>query len=141
MPMSFEKSQIIHASPSAILFLINNFEAYKNFLPGCIDSSKLPNSEGNTIRGKLVFSILNKIYDFESINKTNEYEVNITQAKGPFLSFDASWKLEEISSEETLVSFNALFEIPFFLRIFAKQALVDRMGQKFLDAFSNQLKK
>ena len=39
MTTSFEGSAIFHASPEKILSLINNFELYKEFLPGCIESS------------------------------------------------------------------------------------------------------
>ena len=41
MTTSFEGSEIFHASPEKILSLINNFELYKEFLPGCIESSRL----------------------------------------------------------------------------------------------------
>ena len=42
MSSSFEGSETFQASPEEILNLINNFEAYKEFLPGCIESTRMP---------------------------------------------------------------------------------------------------
>ena len=44
MSKSFEGSEIFEAPPEKILSLINNFEAYTEFLPGCLESSRLPSS-------------------------------------------------------------------------------------------------
>ena len=38
MTSSFEGSEIFQSPPEEILSLINNFELYKEFLPGCIES-------------------------------------------------------------------------------------------------------
>jgi len=141
MSQSFEKSQIFEANQDSILLLINNFEAYKNFLPGCLESSRLPCSEEGAVSGRLVFSILNKIYLFESKNKTTGFEVRISQSKGPFLDFRALWSLEPIDERHTKVEFITDFSLPFPLKIFAKQSLIDKIGIKFINAFGKQLLK
>ena len=141
MPSSFEASRTFKASPEKILDLVNNFQAYKEFLPGCLESSRLPDTDKGLICGKLVFSILNKTYSFESENETIGHEVNIKQSKGPFLDFYALWSLEPIDENRTLVKFKANFKLPLFLRIFGQQNLVDRMGGKFIEAFEQQLQK
>ena len=52
MSNSFEGSEIFAAPPEKIFDLINNFELYKEFLPGCLESSRLPDSEeGNVMVG------------------------------------------------------------------------------------------
>ena len=81
MSQSFEKSQIFQANPDLILELINNFEVYKTFLPGCLESKRLPSKSETQVRGLLVFGLLNKTYEFESVNQTDGYEVQIKQAK------------------------------------------------------------
>ena len=141
MPSSFEGSKTISASPEKILDLVNNFQAYKEFLPGCLESSRLPDTEKGLIRGKLVFSILNKTYSFESENETIGHEVQIKQLEGPFLDFYALWSFELIDKNITLVKFKANFKLPLFLRIFGQQNLVDRIGGKFIEAFEQQLQK
>ena len=92
--------KVFIASPKRILLLINNFESYKEFLPGCLESSKLPDAEEGFVLGRLVFSVLNKTYAFESNNKTIGHEVSITQSKGPFLDFHALWSLEVIDENQ-----------------------------------------
>ena len=141
MPSSFEGSRKIKASPEKMLDLINNFQAYREFLPGCLESSRLPDTDKGLICGKLVFSILNKTYSFESENETIGHKVQIKQLEGPFLDFYALWSLEPIDEKITLVKFKANFELPLFLRIFGQQNFVDRIGGKFIEAFEQQLQK
>jgi len=141
MPSSFEGSEIFIASPERILSLINNFESYKEFLPGCLESSRLPDADEDFVVGRLVFSVLNKTYAFESNNKTDGHEVGITQSKGPFLDFYALWSLEIIDENQTKVRFKTTFTLPFALSIIASQSLIDKIGHKFINAFATQLLK
>ena len=139
MSSSFEGSEIFQASPEEILNLINNFEAYKEFLPGCIESTRMPSSEDDSVKGRLVFSLMNNTYSFESINKTDGFDVFISQSKGPFKDFSAIWSLESIDSKNTKVKFLTKFQLPFFLKIFAKHRLIEKIGTKFMEAFKKQL--
>ena len=141
MSQNFERSQKFFAEPEAILELINNFEVYKTFLPGCLESKRLLSSSETEVRGLLVFGLLNKTYEFESINQTDGYEVQIKQIKGPFTQFSASWSLSVCKQGITKVHFCASFKLPFFLKIFARQSTIDTMGDKFLNAFAGQLSK
>jgi ribosome-associated toxin RatA of RatAB toxin-antitoxin module len=111
MPSSFEGSEIFVASPEKILLLINNFESYKEFLPGCLESSKLSD------------------------------KVSIAQSKGPFLDFYALWSLEVINENQTKVKFKTTFTLPFTLSIITTQSLIDKIGHKFINAFAIQLSK
>ena len=141
MPQNFERSQNFFAEPESILELINNFEIYKTFLPGCLESKRLPSNSETQVRGLLVFGLLNKTYEFESVNQTDKYEVQIKQARGPFTHFSASWSLSLCEPGITEVHFSASFTLPFFLKIFAKQTAIDSMGDKFLNSFAGQLTK
>ena len=141
MSSSFEGSEIFEAPPERILALINNFESYKDFLPGCLESSRLADDEEGCVMGRLVFSLLNKTYAFESNNQTNGQEISITQSKGPFLDFYALWALEAINENQTKVKFQTKFTLPFVLKIIATQSMIDNIGHKFINAFANQLLK
>ena len=141
MSHSFEGCEIFEAPPERILALINNFESYKEFLPSCLESSRLADDEEGCVMGRLVFSLLNKTYAFESNNQTNGQEISITQSKGPFLDFYALWTLEAINENQTKVKFETKFTLPFVLKIIATQSMIDNIGQKFINAFANQLLK
>jgi ribosome-associated toxin RatA of RatAB toxin-antitoxin module len=141
MSQSFERSQKFFAEPESILELINDFEAYKTFLPGCLESKRLSSNPETQVRGLLIFGLLNKTYEFESVNQTDKFEVQIKQAKGPFTHFSASWSLSLSEPGITEVHFSASFKLPFFLKVFARQSTIDAMGNKFLNAFAGQLSK
>ena len=139
MPQNFERSQNFFAEPESILELINNFEIYKTFLPGCLESKRLPSNSETQVRGLLVFGLLNKTYEFESVNQTDGYKIQIKQVKGPFTQFSASWSLASSEPGVTRVHFSSSFKLPFFLKIFARQSAIDAMGENFLNAFAGQL--
>ena len=141
MSHSFEGFEIFEAPPERILALINNFESYKEFLPSCLESSRLADDEEGYVMGRLVFSLLNKTYAFESNNQTNGQEISITQSKGPFLDFYALWTLEAINENQSKVEFETKFTLPFVLKIIATQSMIDNIGCKFINAFANQLLK
>ena len=141
MSNSFEGFEIFEAPPERILALINNFESYKEFLPSCLESSRLADDEEGYVMGRLVFSLLNKTYAFESNNQTNGQEIRITQSKGPFLDFYALWTLEAINENQTKIKFETKFTLPFVLKIIATQSMIDNIGHKFINAFANQLLK
>ena len=141
MSHSFEGFEIFEAPPERILALINNFESYKEFLPSCLESSRLADDEEGYVMGRLVFSLLNKTYAFESNNQTNGQEISITQSKGPFLDFYALWTLEAINENQSKVEFKTKFTLPFVLKIIATQSMIDKIGHKFINAFANQLLK
>lgn len=141
MSSSFEGSEIFSAPPDKILLLINNFELYKEFLPGCLESSRLSDLDDGFVRGRLVFSLLSKIYSFESNNKISGHEVSISQSKGPFTDFQALWTLEVIDKNRTRVKFKTTFTLPFILKILAPQSMIDKVGNKFINAFASQLLK
>ena len=141
MSSSFERSEIFKSPPEKILSLINNFELYKEFLPGCLKSSRLPNSKEGYVIGRLVFSIFNKTYVFESENETKGHQISITQSKGPFLDFFALWTIKIVDDNYTKVKFKAKFTLPLVLRVLASQSMIDKIGSKLIHAFENQLLK
>ncbi len=116
----FERSQDFQADPESILTLINDFESYKTFLPGCLDSKKLSADSDPFVRGLLVFGFLSNTYEFESANQTDGYNVKIDQITGPFSIFSASWKLRSLESGATNVLFQASFQLPFFFKNICK---------------------
>lgn len=81
------------------------------------------------------------MYLFESKNQILENKVSITQSKGPFTNFSALWTLEVIDKNLTKVAFQAKFTLPFALNIITTQSLVNKVGHKFIAAFSDQLLK
>jgi ribosome-associated toxin RatA of RatAB toxin-antitoxin module len=141
MLKDFERSQDFQSDPESILALINDFESYEKFLPGCLESKKLSAESDQMIRGLLVFGFLTNTYEFESANQTDGYNVKIDQVDGPFSIFSASWTLTSLEPGVTNVLFQASFQLPFFLKIFARQSVIDALGEKFLNAFADQLSK
>ena len=70
MPQNFERSQKFFAEPESILELINNFEVYKTFLPGCLESKRLSSNSERQVRG-----LLDKIYNSSTGKKEDIKEL------------------------------------------------------------------
>ena len=137
MPSKFNYEEFVAKDPKEVFELISNFSEYKNFLPGCTNSEILSSSEEYEI-GKLDFNFFNKDYTIESKNIKSSSELTIKQLKGPFNSFDASWKVTK-KDAGCLVNFSAEFKAPFFMQPFMQKSLIDIFAGEFINAFIGRL--
>ena len=84
----------LDAKITDIFRLIENYENYEKFVPGCKSSSKKVISE-SVSQGTLNFEFLNKRYRFVSLNNSSEDRIQMKQLEGPFKSFLHIGKLNQ----------------------------------------------
>jgi coenzyme Q-binding protein COQ10 len=133
MPNTYNYKEYIAKDSEEVFALISDFTDYKNFLPGCIKSESISSTEDFEI-GELEFNLFNKQYFIESKNYKTPTELKIKQMKGPFNNLEASWQVIK-KDKGCLVSFYVEFDVPFLLRPFMRQALIDSFATKYINAF------
>ena len=138
MPNTYNYKEYIAKDSEEVFALISDFTDYKNFLPGCIKSESISSTEDFEI-GELEFNLFNKQYSIESKNYKTSTELKIKQIKGPFNNLEASWQVIK-KDEGCLVSFYVEFDVPFFLRPFMRQVLIDSFATKYINAFIKRAK-
>ena len=138
MPNTYNYKEYIAKDSEEVFALISDFTDYKNFLPGCIKSESISSTEDFEI-GELEFNLFNKQYSIESKNYKTPTELKIKQIKGPFNNLEASWQVIK-KDKGCLVSFYVEFDVPFLLRPFMRQVLIDSFATKYINAFIKRAK-
>ena len=118
--------------------MIENYENYEKFVPGCKSSSKKVISE-SVSQGTLNFEFLNKRYRFVSLNNSSEDRIQMEQLEGPFKSFFAHWKIESIDALNTKVQFYAEFEIGFVMSVILNDFMINNLKDLMIQTLKKQL--
>ncbi|URQ71097.1 hypothetical protein M9B41_01160 [SAR86 cluster bacterium] len=128
----------LDAKITDIFRLIENYENYEKFVPGCKSSSKKVISE-SVSQGTLNFEFLNKRYRFVSLNNSSEDRIQMKQLEGPFKSFFAHWKIESIGALKTKVQFYAEFETSFVMSVILNDFMINNLKDLMIKTLKKQL--
>ena len=128
----------LDAKITDIFRLIENYENYEKFVPGCKSSSKKVISE-SVSQGTFNFEFLNKRYRFVSLNNSSEDRIQMKQLEGPFKSFFAHWKIESIDTLKTKVQFYAEFETGFVMSVILNDLMINNLKDLMIKTLKKQL--
>ena len=128
----------LDAKITDIFRLIENYENYEKFVPGCKSSSKKVISE-SVSQGTLNFEFLSKEYRFVSLNNSTEDTIEMKHLEGPFKSFFAHWKFESIDELKTKVQFYAEFETGFVMSVILNDFMINNLKDSMIKTLKKQL--
>tara|TARA_B100000886_G_scaffold176223_1_gene120755 strand:- start:1697 stop:2113 length:417 start_codon:yes stop_codon:yes gene_type:complete len=117
---------------------IANFENYSSYIPGCTKSELIQKQDEFEI-GKLEFNFLLKDYSIKSKNVLSKNNIQIEQVDGPFNSFKGEWNILKKNNSETLIEFNAEFELPFLLNNLLPENVINNFCEVLINAFIKRL--
>ncbi len=141
---SFKVSRKIYFSKSVsedalkVFNQIANFENYSSYIPGCTKSELIQKQDEFEI-GKLEFNFLLKDYSIKSKNVLSKNNIQIEQVDGPFNSFKGEWNILKKNNSETLIEFNAEFELPFLLNNLLPENVINNFCEVLINAFIKRL--
>ena len=140
MKRNFEISRVLPFSHTLVFKQILDFERYEKYLPFC-NSSILLKTESKSFSyiGELEFEIAGISYKIRSGNIIEDKRILITQIKGPFDEMKASWDVEQVDDEKTVISFKAKTEVSFFLGALLGDSAIEKFVNIFLDSFVKDL--
>ena len=128
----------LEAKITDIFRLIEDYENYEKFIPGCKSSSKKVISE-SVSQGTLNFEFLNKEYRFVSLNNSTEDRIEMKQLEGPFKSFFAHWKIESIDALKTKVQFYAEFKTGLVMSVILNDFMINNLKNLMIKTLKKQL--
>ena len=117
---------------------IANFENYSSYIPGCTKSELIEKQDEFEV-GKLEFNFLFKDYSIKSKNVLLKNTIQIEQVDGPFNSFKGEWNIIKKNNSETIIEFNAEFELPFFLNNMLPESVINNFCELLMNAFIKKL--
>ena len=140
MKRNFQVSRVLPFRHTLVFEQISDFERYEKYLPFC-NSSRLLKTESKSFSyiGELEFEIAGISYKIRSGNIIEDKRILITQIKGPFDEMKASWDVEQVDDEKTVISFKAKTEVSFFLGALLGDSTIEKFVNIFLDSFVKDL--
>jgi len=135
----FERSFTIKKPINEVFYLLSDIEQYQNFLPFC-KSSEIIEIKNDYILAKLtlVFFGIKNSFITKNIYKRNE-SIIMHMQDGPFKSFLAVWKFENITDQSTRLSFKMDYELSNPLLEFAFKKNLNSVSNLIVNAFKEKL--
>ena len=136
---TFTRTFIINQSIEKVFNLINDVDAYKNFIPFC-EHSIIIESNQNTITAQLDLSFMSNTTRFITHNTfaSNEY-ITMKLIKGPFKEFTAKWGFESVNESKTSLTFTMEYNISNPLVNLAFTKNLNLVSEKIIKAFKKEL--
>jgi ribosome-associated toxin RatA of RatAB toxin-antitoxin module len=112
------RSAIVEHSGDALYALIEDIEAYPQFLPWCLGARIHERAPGRTVATLTVgIKGVRQAFTTENINRPGE-SIDMRLIEGPFKRFAAAWRLKPLGANATRIEFT--LEYQFASRVLAR---------------------
>lgn len=132
---TINKSALVPHSPEEMFKLIDDIEAYSEFLPWCGKATEISRDEKNVEASLFIsHSGLNK--EFTTQNKNTEFEkIEMHLVNGPFKNLDGVWLFEQLGETACKVSLNLEFEFSSKIISVTLGPVFSKVANSLVDAF------
>ena len=132
---TISKSALVTYSPEQMFKLIDDIEAYSDFLPWCGKATEISRDEKNVEASILIsHSGLNK--EFTTQNKNTAFEkIEMHLLNGPFKNLDGVWLFEPLGETACKVSLNLEFEFSSKIITITLGPVFSKIANNLVDAF------
>lgn len=126
----FQTTLVPH-SAEQMYQLVNQYERYPEFLPGCVASQTLQ-QHGNELDAELVVSKAGIRLAFTTHNTMQPYQsIQMQLVKGPFKQLTGEWRFLPLDEYSSQISLQLQFEF--------SNALVEKMFGKIFQQLTSQM--
>ena len=134
MTYSVKRSALVNFSAEQMFDLVNDIEAYPQFMEGC-SGAKILKREGDFLEAQLELSKVGVKQSFITRNYLQAPErMSITLVDGPFKRLDGCWLFTPLTANACKVSFELEFELQNKLLGLAVGKLFESVASKQVDA-------
>ncbi len=137
---TISKSAIVAHTPEEMFKLIDDIQAYPDFLPWCGKASEIFRDEKNVEASILIsHSGLNK--EFTTQNKNTAFEkIEMHLVNGPFKSLDGVWSFKPLGKIACKVSLDLEFEFSSKIIGMSLGPVFSKIANSLVDAFIKRAK-
>jgi ribosome-associated toxin RatA of RatAB toxin-antitoxin module len=132
------RSAILEHSAQQVYRLVEDIEAYPQFLPWCVAARVHERTESQT-RATLTVGMpgLRQSFTTRNLNRPGE-SIEMKLVEGPFKSFEATWRFTPLSPGACRIDFTLRYE--FASRMLARllEPLFDGIANSMVDAFTRR---
>jgi ribosome-associated toxin RatA of RatAB toxin-antitoxin module len=137
---SIKRSALVAYSASQMYDLVNDVEKYDSFLPGCVKSEVLENSD-NYMLASLVLSkagVQQRLTTSNTLIKNRAIEMDLSD--GPFKSLSGGWCFTPLSDEACKIELTLDFVFSSRLMEVAFGKIFNSLANNMVNAFSQRAK-
>lgn len=132
------RSALVRHTPKQMFDLVNDFESYPEFLPGC-RRSRLIEREPSHLVGEMTLGGAGIEQSFTTRNELYEPErIELSLVKGPFKRLKGRWMFTPVGETSCKVSLELEFEFANRLLGMAFGKLFKQVAGQLVDAFTQR---
>lgn len=132
------RSAIVEHSAAELYALVEDIEAYPQFLPWCRETQVLGRSAAET-RARLTVGVSGVRQSFTTRNENRPGEaIDMRLVEGPFREFAAAWRFSPLSAQACRIEFSLQYEFASATLGRVLEPLFDRIADTMVDAFARR---
>lgn len=129
-----QRSALVPFRAEAMYDLVNDIEAYPQFMEGCANAQVLRRDE-NIVEARLDLAKGGLRYSFTTRNRLTPYErIDLSLVEGPFERFAGAWSFRALGEHASKVELHLEFEMSGRLLNFAARKMFDGIANQMVDA-------
>lgn len=137
---SVNQSALVPYSAKQMYDLVNNYERYPEFVPGCVESRTLSRQQ-NQLTAELVISKAGIRQRFTTQNTMVEnQQIQMQLVEGPFKFLQGEWQFVEIDEQCCKIALKLDFEFSNPIIAMAFGQIFTHLTSKMIDAFKQRAK-
>lgn len=137
---SVNQSALVGYSAEQMYHLVNNYEQYPQFLPGCVASKTLTHGE-NELTAELVISKAGISQQFTTRNRMQPHkQIEMQLVEGPFRFLQGYWQFDALDERSCYIRLKLDFEFSSMLISMVFGKIFEQLTQKMIDAFKKRAK-
>jgi ribosome-associated toxin RatA of RatAB toxin-antitoxin module len=133
-----EKTALVSYTPAQMYSLVDDIDAYEEFLPWCSRSEVIARQD-DIVDGSLEisYSKLNKTFTTRNINTPNE-KIEMQLLEGPFKKLHGEWTFQPLGNDGTKVMLNLEFEFANKILDMTVGPVFSQIANSLVDAFTQR---
>ena len=133
-----EKTALVSYTPAQMYSLVDDIDAYAEFLPWCSRSEVIARQD-DIVDGSLEisYSKLNKTFTTRNINTPNE-KIEMQLLEGPFKKLHGEWTFQTLGNDGTKIMLNLEFEFANKILDMTVGPVFSQMANSLVDAFTQR---
>jgi ribosome-associated toxin RatA of RatAB toxin-antitoxin module len=135
-----QKSALVKYSARQMFDLVNDIEAYPQFLPWCV-ASRIIKQEGEIVDAELTISKGGFKKSFSTRNKIDDGgRITVSLLEGPFTSLEGVWNFMPLREDASKIALDLEFEMPSMLANMAFGAVFNQICNTMVTSFTERAK-
>ena len=135
------RSALVGYSAQEMYVLVENIEAYAEFLPWCRESRVLERGEGRTV-ATLTVGLKGVSQSFTTQNTNRPAEaIDMRLLEGPFRKFHAAWRFQPLGARAAKIEFSLGYEFSAGVLGRLLNPLFDQIANTMVEAFIRRANK